>query len=251
VRVIIISEKQQNYKANIFLVEDCITSRTLMIKILEWGGYKVIAFAENGKEAVEKVREINENSEKKIDIILMDYHLPLKNGIDATREIIEFAENSKIIFLSANDSIKEKAFAAGAIAFLEKPYKINDEIDTITKALKDNIIKHEHINSARLKGKELSVDYIDEILSLYQEFEAVKLKDSISINRKLKNLIRKLLKAIPREEYLKYWFLIQLLFKTDILDEYHNGAKPLELLNELEYGIYSEIIYAEFLTTCV
>jgi len=243
-----ISEKQQNYKANIFLVEDCITSRTLLIKILEWGGYRVIDFAENGKEAVEKVREISENSEEKIDIILMDYHLPLKDGIDATREILEFAENSKIIFLSANDDIKEKAFATGAIAFLEKPYKINDVIDTITNTLKNSITRQGHINSARLKGEELSVDYIDEILSLYKEFEAEKLKNSISINRKLKNLIRKLLKTIPREEYLRYWFLIQLLFKTDILDEYHNGAKPLELLNELEYGIYSEIIYAEFLT---
>ena len=245
-----IYEKQHNYKANIFLVEDCITSRTLLIKILEWGGYRVIGFAENGKEAVEKVRDFSENSEEKIDIILMDYHLPLKDGIDVTREILEFAENSKIIFLSANNDIKEKAFATGAIAFLEKPYKINDVIDIITKTLKDNITRKEHINSARLKGEELSVDYIDEILSLYKEFEAEKLKNSISINRKLKNLIRKLLKTIPREEYLRYWFLIQLLFKTDILDEYHNGAKPLELLNELEYRIYSEIIYAEFLTTC-
>lgn len=248
--MITISKKQQNYKANIFLVEDNITSRILLIKILEWGGYRVIGLAENGNEAVEKVRENYENSEKKIDIILMDYHLPLKNGIDTTREIKKFAEDIKIIFLSANNDIKEEAFATGAVAFLEKPYKINDVIDTITNVLKVNTIRQENINSALLKGRGSSVDYLDNILSLYQEFEQGKLKDPISINRKLKNLIRKLLKTIPREEYLKYWFLIQLLFKTDILDEYHHGAKPLELLNELEYEKFNEIIYAEFISTC-
>ena len=99
-----------------------------------------IAITKNGKEKVKKVKKISENSEVKINVILMDKQLPLKNGIDATIEIKEFAEDIKIIFLSASIKIKKRALAEGTIDFLKKPLKINDIIDAITKALKDNII---------------------------------------------------------------------------------------------------------------
>ncbi|MFX1574930.1 MAG: hypothetical protein ACFFB0_19510 [Promethearchaeota archaeon] len=43
--------------------------------------------------------------------------MPIKNGIDTLREIIEFDGNSKIIFASADKTIKERAYHYGAIRF--------------------------------------------------------------------------------------------------------------------------------------
>ncbi len=240
------SKIQKDSKASVFIVEDSVTARSLLIKILEFGGFKVSGFAGDGKEAVEKFKHQIEVSDARPDIILMDYHLPLKNGIDATKEIRAIDEHAKIIFLSANDYIKEEALASGAIEFIEKPYTIEVVTNTIEKVLKIDMNKSNSFTKEAEKGKDETVGSLDAILDLYQEFESENFKNSVSINRKLKNLIRKLLKTVSKEEYLTYWFLIQMLFKIDILDEYHNGAKSINSLNISEHKIYSEIVFAEF-----
>jgi len=72
---------------------------------------------------------------KKPDIILMDYRMPIKNGIDASKEIMKIDGKTKIIFLSADNSIKEEALSIGVTKFRDKPFSINELINDITKAL--------------------------------------------------------------------------------------------------------------------
>ena len=54
--------------------------------------------------------------------------MPLKNGIEATKEIIALDSKCKIIFASADSSIKSLALSLGAIDFLEKPFDIDNLI---------------------------------------------------------------------------------------------------------------------------
>jgi DNA-binding NarL/FixJ family response regulator len=65
----------------------------------------------------------------------MDYRLPLMDGIEATKEILKIDPETKILFLSADINVKDKAMAAGAFVFLKKPANINE----ITKAV-ENVI---------------------------------------------------------------------------------------------------------------
>ena len=61
---------------------------------------------------------------EKPDIIILDYRMPIKNGIDALKEILQIDNNSRIIFASADKTIKEEVYSYGAIEFLDKPFTV-------------------------------------------------------------------------------------------------------------------------------
>jgi len=89
-------------------------------KVFEILGFIVIDMAKNGEEAVIKFQKFI----IKPDLIIMDYHMPCKNGIEATKAILEIDKTAKIIIVSGDSSIKEIALTTGAICFKEKPFNI-------------------------------------------------------------------------------------------------------------------------------
>jgi len=72
---------------------------------------------------------------KKPDIILMDHRMPIKNGIETFKEILKINNNAKIIFVSADNSIKNDVLSLGATDFLCKPFNIEKLIQSIKNAL--------------------------------------------------------------------------------------------------------------------
>lgn len=59
--------------------------------------------------------------------------MPSKNGIETTKDILKINPNSKIIFISADYSIRDQALEIGAIDFLEKPIDFSTLFKTIEK----------------------------------------------------------------------------------------------------------------------
>jgi FixJ family two-component response regulator len=59
--------------------------------------------------------------------------MPLKDGIETTKEILTLNSNTKIIFASADYTIKDLAKRAGAVDFLEKPFDFSNLFDMIKK----------------------------------------------------------------------------------------------------------------------
>lgn len=100
-------------------------------KMLKISGFNTVNTATNGEEAV----ELYKSFKVKPDIILMDHRMPIKDGIEATKEILQIDHNSKIIFTSADQTIKETALALGAIDFQEKPFSMKELISNIQKVL--------------------------------------------------------------------------------------------------------------------
>ena len=93
--------------------------------------FNVVGIANNGNEAVSMYKSFS----KKPDIILMDYRMPVKNGIEATKEILKINNMAKIIFLSADMTIREEALSLGVASFKEKPIKINRLVESINRVL--------------------------------------------------------------------------------------------------------------------
>lgn len=96
---------------------------------------KVIAEAENGKEAVDKAKVI------KPDVILMDIGLPDISGIEASRRILANNPDSKIIMLTSHVDEKEvmDSLSAGAYAYVIKD--INTEfLIMVIKSVNDGAI---------------------------------------------------------------------------------------------------------------
>ena len=77
---------------------------------------QVIGEASDGLEAVQKAQELHP------DLILLDIGLPILNGIAAARQILQYAPNTKILFVSEQRSfeIVEEALGTGARGYVAK-----------------------------------------------------------------------------------------------------------------------------------
>lgn len=118
---------------NIFIVDDDQSLQRLYTLILREAGFKIIDTALNGKIAVEKYKRFKESP----DLVLMDHRMPIKNGIEAMVEILQINGKEKIIFASADITIKEKALSLGAYAFLDKPFNMRKLISAIQNIVQE------------------------------------------------------------------------------------------------------------------
>ncbi|TET04259.1 MAG: response regulator [Promethearchaeota archaeon] len=115
--------------ATIFLIDDDLSIIKLFDKFLTILGHVIVAKAYDGEEAVKLFHEFR----KIPDLILMDHRMPKKDGLTAAKEILNFNNKSKIIFLSADYTVKDEALALGAKYFLEKPFKLDKLSQIIEK----------------------------------------------------------------------------------------------------------------------
>ena len=90
----------------------------------------------NGREAVDRVVESDKDRDP-FDLILMDMQMPVMDGIEATRTIIQLVQEEKIsdvliVGLTANDSSlsKEEGLKAGMADYMIKPLT-EDKLKTI------------------------------------------------------------------------------------------------------------------------
>jgi len=133
-----IEDTEEKFKIDrelsILLVDDDSINRFAARSLLEQAGQKIIVEAENGQIAIEK------NKLQSFDVILMDVHMPIMDGVSATRAIREGSTKAKqvpIIGLTASVMKDEKDhyLKAGMNAVVEKPIVINKLMKTIKQLL--------------------------------------------------------------------------------------------------------------------
>lgn len=115
---------------HILIVEDNRINQTVTKKILEKNNI-YCSIAENGEEAISKAKT------GIYDLILMDVNMPLKNGMEATREIRLFNTTVPIVALTAVEveEMRHKIYDSGMDDIIVKPYDITKFINTIQKNL--------------------------------------------------------------------------------------------------------------------
>lgn len=117
-------------RINILLVEDHAVVREGFRKILEMEkDFRTVGEACNGRQAVSLVKRLRPS------IILMDIAMPKLNGLEATRQILLFFPEAKVILLSAysDDAYVRNAAKAGARGFLLKQTTSQDLCSAIRK----------------------------------------------------------------------------------------------------------------------
>ena len=110
---------------SILIVDDSEASRRILQVILNQAGYNETILVESAIEAIKILN--NEQNLSPVDMILMDVMMDEMSGIEAT-ELIKKSDSLKdipIIMVSSVSDEKriEKAFAAGAIDYINKPIK--------------------------------------------------------------------------------------------------------------------------------
>lgn len=114
----------------ILIAEDSSVILNLTKKILEIQNYKILT-AKNGGEVIKQVEK------NKIDAILMDLNIPVKNGMECTREIRSHQneEIAKIPIIAvtgnANNYTMEQFKEAGINAYLPKPLDFDMLVQTV------------------------------------------------------------------------------------------------------------------------
>jgi len=102
---------------NIIIADDHDFMRQELVDLLKnQKGFKVVAQAANGKEAVQTATAL------KPDVVLMDFSMPEINGIDATMYIRDQLPDTCVIGMSvSNDTFTRRSMLeAGACAYLIK-----------------------------------------------------------------------------------------------------------------------------------
>jgi two-component system chemotaxis response regulator CheY len=109
-----------NPKTKILIVDDMLTMRKIISKILRELGYSDITEACNGKEAWEKAQEGN------FGLIISDWNMPVCTGIEFLKLVRADARTSKTPFLLVTAEAEQhqiiEAIKSGVDQYVVKPF---------------------------------------------------------------------------------------------------------------------------------
>jgi DNA-binding NarL/FixJ family response regulator len=116
----------------ILLADDHVIVRQGLRLLLQREGFEVIGEAANGQEAIRVARE------NCPDVAVLDYAMPLLNGIDAAREIVQACPRTKAILLTmhTDDHYVLEALRTGVTGFVVKSQAPADLIRAIHEVLR-------------------------------------------------------------------------------------------------------------------
>lgn len=125
---------------------------------------EVVCQAANGEEAVAGAKEYHPH------LVLMDIKMPGKNGLDAAKEILESAPETKVIMLTAYDefSYAQTALQLGAVNYLLKPVRPNDlfqALETCLDGLRKTEDQHHQSQQAQAQLAELQPQIFSSLVS--------------------------------------------------------------------------------------
>jgi two-component system cell cycle response regulator DivK len=121
--------------ATILYIEDNIDNRTLVRRVLQIEGYRVME-AESGFKAFEILRsEIP-------DLVLMDINLPDMDGYEITTRLKQMPSLARVPVIAMTANVmkgdREKTLAAGCDGYISKPIDIDTLPGQIARFLRKN-----------------------------------------------------------------------------------------------------------------
>ncbi len=116
----------------ILVVEDDTMMRELLRKVLEKDNYRVIE-ATDGKEALARLKK-----HRTVSLLISDIKMPKKNGMSLLEEVVNSFPHIKVILITAFGEVEQylNAMNIGAFEYLNKPFKNQELLDVVKRALK-------------------------------------------------------------------------------------------------------------------
>ena len=149
------TESTRPSPVRIVVAEDEALIRMDLVEMLVEAGYDVLAQASDGAQAIELVKT------HKPDLAILDVKMPILDGISAAEEIISLCPVLMLTAFSQRELV-DRARDAGVMAYVLKPFTINDLVPAIEIA----ISRHTQMRSLA-----------DEVADLHQRLETRKTID--------------------------------------------------------------------------
>jgi DNA-binding NtrC family response regulator len=132
-------------KAHIHIIDDEPIIHEILGELLSAEGYQ-IEISQNGEEALEKFKV------ETPDLVLLDLLMPGMNGVEVLKEIRKIDPFAVVIIITAYASVDSAidAMKSGAFDYIQKPFKNEDLLMTVERALMHKCLQDENI---RLKDE--------------------------------------------------------------------------------------------------
>ena len=126
--------KLDGSKFRVLVVDDSMFVAKQLTQILASDGYEIVATAQDGKEGVDKYKELCPN----VDLVTMDITMPRMDGITALEQIMAFDKNARVVMVSAlgKEELVKKSLLTGAKNYIVKPLDRKKVLERISAALK-------------------------------------------------------------------------------------------------------------------
>jgi DNA-binding NtrC family response regulator len=98
-------------------------------RALKDNGFEVL-LASTGNDAVSRFIETRP------EVIILDYRMPMGNGLEAAAQILAMKPSAKIIMLTADGTVLEEAERIGIELFLEKPISLKRLLESVYTLIK-------------------------------------------------------------------------------------------------------------------
>jgi response regulator NasT len=130
----------------VIVIEDESLIRMDVVATLQEAGYEVIGEGADGEEAVRLATELEP------DLVVMDIKMPKLDGISAAEKIAELKIPVVLLTAFSQADLVTRAAAAGAMAYVTKPFKPTDLLPAIQIALS----RHEELISLEAEVGDLN-----------------------------------------------------------------------------------------------
>lgn len=132
--------------------DDSLIRESLRILLPLKGDIEIVGEAENGREAIDICLK------KEIDVALIDIRMPILNGVEAVKEIVEKSKTKCLILTTFDeDEYVNDALSYGAKGYILKNNSPEQIVNSINSVYNDTIVLNETLLSKIKRKKERSL----------------------------------------------------------------------------------------------
>jgi two-component system chemotaxis response regulator CheY len=116
---------------DVLVVDDSRFMRNLYAELLSEEPVTIVAEATNGVEGVDHYKEHDP------DVVVMNIRMPVRDGIEATEEIVAHDPNAAVVICSGNrqEEKMKAAVTAGAEDYITKPFQRDQFVSAVLDPL--------------------------------------------------------------------------------------------------------------------
>jgi PAS domain S-box-containing protein len=188
------------FDGEIMLCEDNVMNQQVICEHLARVGLKTIV-AENGKIGVEMVQRRKEKGEKQFDLIFMDIHMPVMDGLEAAAKIIALGTGVPLIAMTANimASDREVYKTSGMEDCIGKPFTSQELwrclLKYLTPVTQKNGNKNAHRKNTQIEDdlkfqKDLKLLFARTNQAKYEEIEKALKDEDIKLANRLAHSLK-------------------------------------------------------------